>query len=281
MESMTNCPYYLPKARFGARFGNQPCVDGLRDGLTDAFDDVAMGNCAEGCAAEYKITRQQQDDYAELSFKRTAQSYKDGAFDAEITPVIIKSKQGNTVVNKDDSWNKVDFAKMRKLPPVFDGGKGNGTVTAGNASSISDGAAAMVLVSGRYAKANKLKVLARILSYADAAHAPVKFSTAPALAIPIALSRAKVTVSDIEFWEINEAFAVVVLANEQLLKINNDKVNVLGGAVSLGHPIGASGCRIVGTLLNVLERNQAKLGCVGICNGGGGASAMVIERWTH
>lgn len=276
MECMSNTPYYLDKGRNGYRLGHGQIIDGIvKDGLWDVYNDFHMGNAAEICAAECKISRKEQDDYAIQSYQRAAQAHQKGLFNSEIIPVEIPQKKGDPLVIKtDEEYTKVDFNKIYSLNPVF---KKDGTVTAANASTINDGAAALVLMCKSKMKLLGLKPIAKILSFADAAQAPEWFTTAPSKAIPIALKRANLSISDIAFFEINEAFSVVSIANNKVLNLNPDKVNVYGGAVALGHPIGASGARIVVTLTSVLKQNNGKFGVVGICNGGGGASAMVIE----
>nr|AZB52800.1 acetyl-CoA acetyltransferase 2 [Centranthera grandiflora] len=278
MESMSNVPKYLAEARKGSRLGHDSIVDGmLKDGLWDVYSDVGMGVCAELCAEHHSITREQQDDYAVQSFERGIAAEAAGAFAWEIVPVEVSGGRGrpSTTVDKDEGLGKFDAAKLRKLRPSFK--ETGGTVTAGNASSISDGAAALVLVSGEKALHLGLEVLAKISGYADAAHAPELFTTAPALAIPKAISNAGLEASKIDYYEINEAFAVVALANQKLLGLSTEKVNVHGGAVSLGHPLGCSGARILVTLLGVLKQKNGKYGVGGVCNGGGGASALVLE----
>lgn len=276
MESMSNVPYYLPNSRFGMKYGNGTTVDGLAfDGLTDPYASQPMGNCGEVCAEEYKISRAEQDDYAEQSYRRAQAATASGEFKAEITPFEIKGKKGNVTVALDERLGEVNFDKLRSLPTVF---KKNGTVTAGNASSISDGAASVVVVNGATAKKYNCKPIARIVSFADAEQEPVKFTTAPTLAIQLALKRAKLSVKDIDYFEINEAFSVVALANAKLLGLDIKKLNIRGGGVSIGHPLGASGARILVTLLNILKQKGGKYGVAGICNGGGGASAMVVEK---
>lgn len=273
---MSNVPFYLPKARFGMKFGSGSVVDGLSwDGLTDAYAKTAMGNCGELCADKFKISRQAQDAYAKSSYERAIEATKNGFFKSEITPVEIKKKGKVMVVDQDEELAKVQFSKLPQLSPVF---KKGGTVTAGNASAISDGAAAVVIASEAAVKKHGMKPLCRIVSFTDAAKTPAEFTTAPALAIDKALKAANISVKDVDFWEINEAFAVVCLANQQLLGIDPAKLNVSGGGVSVGHPLGTSGCRILVTLLNVLKQKGGRIGVVGICNGGGGASAMVVER---
>lgn len=278
MESMSNAPKYITEARKGSRLGHDSLVDGmLKDGLWDVYNDVGMGVCAELCAEHHSITREQQDDYAVQSFERGIAAQDAGSFSWEITPVEVSGGRGrpSTIVDKDEGLGKFDAAKLRNLRPSFK--ETGGTVTAGNASSISDGAAALVLVSGAKALELGLTVIAKISGYADAAHAPELFTTAPALAIPKALSNAGVEASQVDYYEINEAFAVVALANQKLLGLDSEKVNVHGGAVSLGHPLGCSGARILVTLLGVLRQKNGKYGVGGVCNGGGGASALVVE----
>ena len=277
MESMSNVPYYLDKARTGYRLGHGQLTDGLvKDGLWDVYNDYHMGSAAELCASTYKITREAQDNYAVSSYKRAQASINDGKFNAEIIPVEVGDRKGNaTIVDKDEDAYSVNFDKLPGLKPVF---KKDGTVTAANASALNDGAAALVLMSADKAKELGLKPLARILSYADAQQAPEWFTTAPSKAIPLALQRAGKSIADVDFFEINEAFSVVSLANNQEMGLSEDKVNVNGGAVAMGHPLGASGARIVVTLLSVLNQNNGKIGVAGICNGGGGASALVIEK---
>lgn len=278
MESMSNAPKYIAEARKGSRYGHDTLVDGmLKDGLWDVYGDCAMGNCAELCADNHSITREEQDNFAVQSNERGIAARDSGAFAWEIIPVEVSAGRGKpaVVVDKDEGLQKFDPAKLRKLRPSF---KDNGgTVTAGNASSISDGAAALVLVSGEKALQLGLEVIAKISGYADAAQAPELFTTSPALAIPKALSNAGLNASQVDFYEINEAFAVVALANQKLLGLPSEKVNVHGGAVSLGHPLGCSGARILVTLLGVLKAKNGKVGVAGVCNGGGGASALVLE----
>jgi acetyl-CoA C-acetyltransferase len=277
MESMSNVPYYLDKARNGYRLGHGQLTDGLvKDGLWDVYNDYHMGSAAELCAAECHITREEQDAYAIQSYHRAQDAQKAGKFSSEIAPVELKDKKGNaTVVDTDEEPNAVNFDKIPGLKPVF---KKDGTVTAANASTLNDGAAALVLMSKEKAEELAIQPLARIIAYADAQQAPEWFTTAPSKAIPLALHRAGLTVDDISYFEINEAFSVVSLANNQILNLDGDKVNINGGAVAMGHPLGASGARIVVTLLNVLQQNKGKFGVAGICNGGGGASAIVIEN---
>ncbi|PVH39159.1 hypothetical protein PAHAL_5G445200 [Panicum hallii] len=277
MESMSNAPKYVAEARRGSRFGHDVLVDGmLKDGLWDVYNDFPMGMCAELCADQHTFSREEQDSYAILSNERAIAARDSGAFSWEIIPVEISSGRGKppVVVDKDESLAKFDPVKLKKLGPTF---KTNGSVTAGNSSSISDGAAAIVLVSGEKAKNLGLQVIARIRGYADAAQAPELFTTAPALSIPKAISSAGLQTSQIDYYEINEAFAVVALANQRLLGIPSEKLNLSGGAVSLGHPIGCSGARIIVTLLGILRQKHGKFGVAGVCNGGGGASALVLE----
>jgi len=275
MESMSNVPYYLDKARFGAKYGHGQMIDGLvRDGLWDPYNDYAMGNAAEHTAKEMGITREQQDAFAIESYTRSAAAAKAGKKKDEIVPVTIESRGKTTVVDDDEEYLKVDFAKLPGLRPAF---TKDGTVTAANASTLNDGAAAVLLMSREKADALGLTPIGRILGFADAEQAPEWFTTSPALAIPKALKNAGKTAADVDFYEINEAFSVVSLANNKLLNLEGTKVNAYGGAVSLGHPLGASGARIFTTLMNVLHNEGGKIGVTGICNGGGGASAIVVE----
>ncbi|SDM92562.1 acetyl-CoA C-acetyltransferase [Daejeonella rubra] len=277
MESMSNVPYYLDKARNGYRLGDGKIIDGLvKDGLWDVYNDYHMGSAAELCATDCNISREDQDAYAIESYKRSQASQAEGKFKNEITPVEIKDRKGEiSLIENDEEVNAVKFDKISSLKTVF---KKDGTVTAANASTLNDGAAALVLMSKEKADELGLKPLARIISYADAQQAPEWFTTTPSKAIPIALERGGIQAGDVDYYEINEAFSVVSLANNRILKLDPSKVNVNGGAVSLGHPLGASGARIVVTLINVLKQNNAKIGVAAICNGGGGASAMVIEN---
>lgn len=277
MESMSNVPYYLDKARSGYRLGDGQLIDGLvKDGLWDVYHNYHMGSAAELCATEYHISRQEQDGYATESYKRAQAAQTAGKFKHEIIPVEITDRKGvTTFISDDQEVHSVSFEKMASLKPVF---QKDGTVTAANASTLNDGAAALVLISKDKAKELGLNPIARIVAYADAQQAPEWFTTAPAKAIPLALQRANLTIDHVDYFEINEAFSVVSLANNKLLHLAPAKVNVYGGAVSLGHPLGASGARIVVTLLNVLQQNSGKIGVAGICNGGGGASALVIEN---
>lgn len=276
MESMSQVPYYLPKARTGLGYGHQQVVDGiLKDGLWDAFDDHHMGNCGEDTAKKHGITRQEQDAYAINSYKKSAEAWKQGLFQEEVAPVTVQEKKGSRTVSEDEEYKSVNFEKIPQLRPAFDK---SGTITAANASTLNDGAAAVVLMSARKAQELNLKPLAKIRGFADAASAPIDFPVVPAKCIPLALRNAGVKKEEVDLWEINEAFSVVVLANCRILGLDEAKVNVNGGAVSLGHPIGASGARIVVTLAHLLKQRSAKIGVASICNGGGGASTVVIER---
>ncbi|MEQ8578334.1 MAG: acetyl-CoA C-acyltransferase [Balneola sp.] len=276
MESMSNVPYYLPKHRYGSKYGHVQTEDGiLKDGLWDVYNDYAMGNAAEVCAKECNISREEQDEFAIESYKRAQNAQEKGYFDNEMIKVKVTDRRGNvTIVEKDEEVARVKFEKIPSLRPVFDK---EGTVTAANASSINDGAAAVLVMSADKAKELGLTPMAKILSHGSAAKAPEWFTTAPSDAIPIALKKAGLTTKEIDLFEINEAFSVVSIANNQILELNPEKVNINGGAVSIGHPIGCSGARIVVTLLHALKRTGGKYGCAGICNGGGGASALVIE----
>ncbi|NTE01637.1 acetyl-CoA C-acyltransferase [Agrobacterium tumefaciens] len=277
MESMSNVPYYLDKARNGYRLGHGQITDGLvKDGLWDVYNDYHMGSAAELCASECNISREDQDNFAIESYKRAQQAQSDGKFAGEIIAIEVKDKKGEvTIIDTDDEPTAVKFEKIPSLKPVF---KKDGTITAANASTLSDGAAALVLMSADKAKELGIKPLAKILGYADAQQAPEWFTTAPSKAIPLALQKANIDINEVNYFEINEAFSVVSIANNQKLNLKDNQVNVNGGAVSLGHPLGASGARIVVTLLSVLEQNNGKIGVAGICNGGGGASALVIEK---
>ena len=277
MENMSMVPYYMDKARNGYRLGDGVVVDGLvKDGLTDVYNKVHMGVCAEICADEMNFSREAQDQFALTSYDRSAQAWKTGKFSEEIVPVEVPQRRGDTIfVTEDEEYTKINKEKFLKLRTVF---KKEGTITAGNASTINDGASALVLMSATKALEMGITPLAKITSYADAAHEPEWFTTAPAKAIPLALSKAGLTSNDISYWELNEAFSVVGLANIAKLELDAAKVNINGGAVSLGHPLGSSGARILVTLVNVLKQNSAKYGAAGICNGGGGASAMILEN---
>ncbi|QDS68133.1 erg10, acetyl-CoA C-acetyltransferase [Venturia effusa] len=276
-ESMSNCPHYLPVMRTGAKFGNQTLVDGvLKDGLTDVYKNEHMGLQGEECADDHGFNRQDQDEYCIRSYKKARAAQEAGKFKAEISPISVSGGRGkpDVVVDSDDEPKNFNESKTPQLRASF---KKDGTVTAANASPLSDGAAALVLVSEAELKARNLKPIAKILGWGDAAKNPSKFTTAPALAIPKALKHAGVSAEQVDAYEINEAFSVVALANMKLLDLKEDKVNIHGGAVALGHPLGASGARIVTTLLGVLRETKGKIGVAGICNGGGGASAIVIE----
>ncbi len=276
MESMSNVPYYNPNMRWGNKYGNVSLIDGLaKDGLTDVYHNYAMGNSAELCAKEYNISREEQDAFAIQSYQRSQAAWNKGSFDAEVVPVSIPQRKGDPILfNKDEEAFNVKFDKIPELKPAF---IKDGTVTAANASTMNDGAAALVLMSKEKADAMGLKPLAIIRSYADAEQAPEWFTTTPSLAVPKAVQKAGLQMSDIDFIELNEAFSVVGIINTQKMKLDPAKVNVHGGAVSIGHALGCSGARIVVTLIHVLKQNAGKIGAAGICNGGGGASAMVIE----
>ena len=276
MESMSNVPHYL-EGRNGTKLGDIKSKDGLlRDGLIDIYNKVHMGNCAELCAKDMEFSREEQDNFALESYRRSAESWEKGRFADEVIPVAVPQRKGDPVmVEQDEDVFKVNTAKVPTLRPVFDK---EGTVTAANASNINDGAAALVLMSAEKAEALGLTPLAKVNAYADAAHEPEWFTTAPAKALPKALAKAGINKDQVDAYELNEAFSVVGLANVKLLEIDAAKTNINGGAVSMGHPLGASGARIIVTLINVLKQNQGKYGAAGICNGGGGASAMVIEN---
>ena len=276
MENMSLIPHYL-HARTGTKFGPTSLIDGLqKDGLVDPYSEDAMGVCADACANKYEFSREAQDAYAIQSYKRSASAWEAGKFDNEVVPVEVPQRRGDALVfSKDEEFTNVKMDKIPQLRPAF---SKDGTVTAANASTINDGAGAMILMSKDKAEELGLKILATIKSYADAAHEPEWFTTAPAKALPKALNKAGMKLEDVDFFEFNEAFSVVGLANMKILGLNDSNVNVNGGAVSLGHPLGCSGVRILITLLNVLEQNNAKIGAAAICNGGGGASAVVIER---
>lgn len=277
MENMSQVPYYLENGRNGYRYGNGTIFDGIvKDGLTDVYNNYLMGNAAELCAKECNISREQQDAYAIESYNRSAAAWKSGKFNDEIVPVAVPQKKGDPIIVKEDEeYKNVKFEKIPELKPVF---VKDGTVTAANASTINDGAAAVVLMSKEKAQKLGIKPLAVIKGYADAEQAPEWFTTSPSLAIPRAVAKAGLKMEEVNFFEINEAFSVVAIANNQKMGLDPNKVNIYGGAVSLGHPLGCSGARIVVTLLNVLKQNKAKYGVAGICNGGGGASALVIEN---
>lgn len=278
MESMSNVPFYSDTMRWGNKYGNVSLIDGLaKDGLTDVYDGKAMGNAAEMCASTCSVSREDQDAFAIESYKRSQAAVSSGKFENEIVPVAIPQKKGDPVVfAKDEEPFNVKFDKIPELKSAF---QKDGTVTAANASTMNDGAAALVLMSKEKADELGLKPIAKIISYADAEQAPEWFTTTPSVAVPKAVAKAGLTMEDISYWELNEAFAVVGIENTRRMKLDPAKVNVNGGAVSLGHPLGASGARIIVTLINVLKQNNAKYGAAGICNGGGGASAMVIENF--
>ena len=276
MENMSMIPHYL-HARTGTKFGPATLIDGMqKDGLVDAYDDNAMGVCADACATEYEFSREDQDAFAVQSYQRSAAAWEAGKFDNEVVPVEVPQRRGDAlIVSKDEEYTNVSLDKIPTLRPAF---TKDGTATAANSSTINDGAGAVVLMSREKADALGLKPLAIIKGYADAAHEPKWFTTAPALALPKALDKAGIAIKDVDFFEFNEAFSIVGLANMKILGLDDSNVNVNGGAVSLGHPLGCSGVRIIITLINVLEQNNAKIGAAAICNGGGGASAIVIER---
>ncbi|REJ80364.1 MAG: acetyl-CoA C-acyltransferase [Bacteroidetes bacterium] len=277
MESMSNVPFYLDKARNGYKLGHGSLTDGLvKDGLWDVYKNYHMGSAAELCARECKISREEQDAYALESYRRSSEAYSKGYFSNEIVPVSVPVRgKDPIVVSEDEEYKNLRADKVPTLKPAFEK---EGTVTAANASKLNDGAAAIVLMSKEKAESLGIKPLARILSFSDAQQSPEWFTTTPAKALPMAIKKAGLTAEQIDFYEINEAFSVVAIANNQLLKLDPKKVNVHGGAVSLGHPLGASGTRILVTLLNVLQQHGGRYGAAGICNGGGGASAMVIEK---
>ncbi|HEY4148682.1 MAG TPA: acetyl-CoA C-acyltransferase [Chitinophagaceae bacterium] len=277
MESMTNVPFYVENMRWGNKYGNTQLIDGLaKDGLVDAYDGKAMGNAAELCARECGISRGEQDAFAVESYKRSQAAWESGKFADEIVPVSIPQRKGDPLLfAKDEEPYNVKFDKIPELKPAF---QKDGTVTAANASTMNDGAAALVLMSREKADALGLTPIARIVSYADAEQAPEWFTTTPSIAVPKAVAKAGLKMEDISYWELNEAFAVVGIENTRRMKIDPSKVNVHGGAVSIGHPLGCSGARIIVTLIHILRQNKARYGAAGICNGGGGASAMVIER---
>jgi acetyl-CoA C-acetyltransferase len=277
MESMSNVPFYNMHQRWGNKYGDTTMLDGLaKDGLVDVYDQVAMGNFADLCATEHQISREEQDAFAIGSYTKSQASIEKGLFVNEIIPVVIPQRKGDPItIDKDEEPFNVKFDKIAGLNPAF---SKTGTVTAANASTMNDGAAALILMSGEKMNALGLKPLAKITSYADAEHDPKWFTTAPSLALPMALKKANLTSNDINFFEFNEAFSVVGVVNTKLLNLDPSKVNIRGGAVSLGHPLGCSGARIIVTLTHILQDHQAKYGAAAICNGGGGASAMIIER---
>ncbi len=276
MESMSNIPYYLDKARNGYRLGHGTIIDGMiKDGLWDVYKDFHMGNAAEMCARDYKFSREDQDAFAIESYTRAQNAYKKNAFDAELVAVEVPVRGKDPIrITEDEEYLKVNFDKLKTLKPAFEK---DGTITAANASKLNDGASALVLMSEEKVKELGLKPLAKIIAFADAAQAPEWFTTAPSLAIPKALKWAGLEIKDIDYFELNEAFSVVGMVNNQILGLDDKKVNVYGGAVSLGHPLGSSGSRIVATLTSVLKQEGGKYGVTGICNGGGGASAIVLE----
>ena len=277
MENMSAVPYYMDKARNGYRLGDGVIIDGLvKDGLTDVYNKVHMGVCAEKCADEMNFSREEQDNFALTSYERSAEAWSAGKCSDEMVAVEVPQRRGEAIfITEDEEYTKINKEKFLKLRTVF---KKDGTVTAGNASTLNDGASALILMSAEKAVELGLNPLAKISSYADAAHEPEWFTTAPAKAAPIAVAKAGLNINDVDYWELNEAFSVVGLANVQKLGLDTAKVNVNGGAVSLGHPLGNSGSRIIVTLINVLKQNGGKYGTAGICNGGGGASAMVLEN---
>ena len=276
MESMSQIPFYVPKARFGYKYGDGVLVDGLsRDGLIDVYDQQAMGIYADRTAAKYGFTREEQDAFAIRSYKNSAAATEGGRFKDEIVPVEVVSRKGTIMMTEDEEYKNVNFEKVPTLRPAF---TKEGTVTAANASTINDGASALVLVSGEMVRKLNLKPLARIVSFADGEHEPEWFTTAPTIAAPIALKRAGLKISDIDYFEVNEAFAVVPMSFAKVLDFDPELMNVNGGACSLGHPLGCSGARILTTLNHVLQQKNAKYGMAAICNGGGGASAMIIEK---
>jgi acetyl-CoA C-acetyltransferase len=277
MESMTNVPFYVEQLRWGNKYGNTAVIDGLvKDGLTDAYDGKAMGNAAELCAGECGISRDEQDAFAVESYQRSQAAWSAGRFSDEVIPVELPQRKGSPVVfARDEEPFNVKFDKIPELKPAF---QKDGTVTAANASTLNDGAAALVLMSREKAEQLGLRPLARIAGYADAEQAPEWFTTTPSLAVPKAVARAGLRMEDIDYWELNEAFAVVGIENTRRMKLDPARVNVNGGAVAIGHPLGASGARILVTLIHILRQNKARFGAAGICNGGGGASAIVIEN---
>lgn len=276
MESMSQIPHYL-HLRKGQKFGPSTMVDGMqKDGLVDAYNKEAMGTCADLCGTKHNISREEQDKYAIQSYKRSAEAWAKGKFDEEVVPVEVPQRRGEPIIFKEDEeFKNIKFEKVAGLRPAF---SKDGTATAANSSTINDGAGAVVLMSKTKAEELKLTPLATIRSYADAAQKPEDFTTSPAKALPLALKKGKLDIKDIDYFEFNEAFSVVGLANMKILGLSDENVNVNGGAVSLGHPLGCSGVRIIITLLHILKQNNAKLGAAAICNGGGGASAMVFER---
>lgn len=276
MESMSQVPYYDVATRWGAKYGDQKLIDGLaKDGLTDVYSNQAMGNCGEVCAEKYSISREDQDEYAIQSYTRSKIAWESGKFTKEVTPVEINSRKGTVVVSEDEEYKQVNFEKLSQLRPSF---KPDGTITAANASTLSDGAAAVLLVSEEKMKELGLKPIAEIIAYADAEQAPEWFTTTPAIATQKVLQKAGLTIDDMDYFEFNEAFSVVALANAKLLSLSTNQINVYGGAVALGHPLGCSGARIIVTLSSVLHQENGNYGLAAICNGGGGASAMIIKK---
>jgi acetyl-CoA C-acetyltransferase len=276
MENMSQVPHYID-GRNGVKFGNITALDGItKDGLLDVYSKVPMGNCAELCAKEHNFTREDQDNFAINSYKRAAAAWEAGRFNDEVVGVSVPQRKGDPIiVNHDEEYKNVFLDKIPGLRPAFDK---EGTITAANASTLNDGASAVILASKEAVEKYGLKPIAKIVSYADAAHEPEWFTTAPSLAIPKALAKANMSTADVDFWELNQAFSVVGLANTKILGLNPEKVDVNGGAVALGHPLGNSGSRIIVTLIHVLKQNNGKIGGAAICNGGGGASAMIIEN---
>lgn len=276
MESMSRVPYYASAMRWGAKFGSQSFVDGLqRDGLSDAYSNEAMGSFAELCAEKYAIGREEQDQYAISSYKRSLEAWQKNKFVNEVSPIAIQARKGEQTISRDEEFSQVNFDKIPELKPAF---KKDGTVTAANASTLSDGAAAVLLMSGEKVKELGVQPLAEIIAYADAEQAPEWFTTSPSLVTDKVLKKARLTKEDIDYFEFNEAFSVVALANAKILDIPLNKVNIYGGAVSLGHPLGCSGARIVVTLTSILQQEGGTMGLAAICNGGGGASGMIIKR---
>ncbi|RVT70990.1 thiolase family protein [Flavobacterium sufflavum] len=277
MENMSQVPHYLPNARFGIGYGNASCIDGLaKDGLTDVYNKTSMGVSGDLTAAKYKISREEQDDFAEQSYRRSTEAWGNGSFIGEVVPVNVPQRKGEAlVITEDETYKKANFEKMRQLNPAF---SPNGTVTAANASPMNDGASALVLAAENFVKQHQITPKARIIAYAEAEQDPTFFTTTPVLATQKVLKKANLTIEDIDFYEVNEAFAVVPMALMKELHIPHEKVNVFGGAVALGHPLGSSGSRIVVSLLNILSIKKARYGLATICNGGGGASAIIIEN---
>jgi acetyl-CoA C-acetyltransferase len=277
MESMSKVPHYLPNARFGISYGNSQIIDGLaKDGLTDVYNQISMGVSGDKTAEKYNITREEQDDFAEQSYRKSTEAWANGNFAKEVVPVNVPQKKGEPIIiQEDETYKKANFEKMRQLKPAF---TNNGTVTAANASPMNDGASALILADEDFVNAKNLKPIARIVAYAEAEQDPLFFTTTPVLATQKVLQKANLSLTDIAYFEVNEAFAVVPLAYIKLLEIPAEKVNAFGGAVALGHPLGSSGSRIIVTLMNVLQTKKAKYGLAAICNGGGGASAIIIEN---